>query len=256
MIGRSAILFFLIPASLILTSCPMVPDSDQSYTISSDSFVFDGIDRYYGIGYTQMPGHQDSILFKTAGDPSGLDFTNSINGADVIAETGGTDWSLAHDTSTDDGVGKFIGIDESGRIYALFTVTGSTTNIHNSIIQGGAFDNAPFPFYGMPAGTSSVVKNTVVAQIDSVSGEIIHGSFLTARRRSDGKTNAMSPVGIGFRADGTVVVRVSSSFYPPAAGATRNSWIEYAPEMTVSQTQYDIFLPADLSELSDVRQVK
>lgn len=160
-------------------------------------------------------------------------------------------WSRYHETTGVDGRATLIALDANEQPWVVFTVDGGSNDanyITSLSTTAGAFEGVYEASYGRGGGP--VVS--VVARLDPGSGELVKGSFISARL-SSGNTNTLRITAIGFRED-QVIMEASSAAWPPGEGSS----YERFPDITDADRVDGAFLlyyemSNDLSAITTAR---
>lgn len=186
---------------VLLTACSDDsgnPILDDDVPFVTDHFVIDAAGNTYLTGFDQVSrNNQDPFIHKK----------NS---------RGETIWRVRYEETTLDGRGVLLAINE-GKLYAVMTVDGGST-ADNSItkhqVMPGAFEGVFQAIYGVGGGP----RVSLVMEIDTETGKIKKGTFITARL-TDGNTNTLLVGQIGF-SNGKIVLRAGAAAWPPGAGTS------------------------------------
>ncbi|WP_291782973.1 hypothetical protein [Cecembia sp.] len=172
------------------------PRLGSGLDFSSSTIVEDGQGSQYTIGFDQVSNiNQDPFIHKK-------------NAA------GETVWRIRYEETPVDGRGILLGWFE-GRLFAVFSVDGGSTastyiNAHQ--VRAGSFTNVFQSGYERGGGP----KVSVVCEIDPNNGQIIRGTFLTARL-NNGNTNTLNVRKISYR-NGILYLKANSAAWPPGTG--------------------------------------
>lgn len=148
---------------------------------------------------------------------TGFDQVTSINQDPFIHKkdaSGNTVWRLRYEETPVDGRGLLLGWFE-GRLFAVFSVDGGSTSqyyINAHQVKAGAFNNVFQSGYERGGGP----KVSVVCEIDPNNGQIIKGTFLTARL-NNGNTNSLQVRKIAYK-NGFLYLKATSAAWPPGVG--------------------------------------
>ncbi|WP_040479777.1 hypothetical protein [Mariniradius saccharolyticus] len=174
------------------------PNTENDIPFVTDHFAVDAAGNTYLAGFDQVSSNnQDPFIHKK----------NS---------RGETLWRLRYEETPVDGRAVLVAWNE-GRLYAVMTVDGgsvTTNSITRHQVVPGAFEGVFQSGYGVGGGP----RVSLVMEIDTETGKIKKGTFITARL-TDGNTNALLVPQIGF-SNGRIVLRAVAAAWPPGAGTS------------------------------------
>jgi hypothetical protein len=201
LLSMKSVAFVFIFTLLGFASC--VDDSSDPSTTSdipfvTDHFVVDEAGNTYLTGFDQISSNnQDPFIHKK----------NS---------RGETIWRLRYEETPVDGRGVLLAWN-AGKLYAVMTVDGGSTtatSITRHQVLPGAFEGVFQAGYGVRGGP----RVSLVMEIDTETGKIRKGTFITARL-TDGNTNTLLVRQIGF-SEGRLVLRAVAGAWPTGAGTS------------------------------------
>ncbi|MEM9983019.1 MAG: hypothetical protein AAF734_11025 [Bacteroidota bacterium] len=233
-------LFLLLP--LLVAACAddddeVAPNTSNSNGtpiaegLTSNSEATDSQGNTYTVGLDQVQSdNQDPFVRKV-----------DANGDEV--------WRYTYESTPVDGRAVLVTIDAEGNPWVVFTVDGGSNDndyISKKRIQEGAFSNVYANSYGSGGGP----KVSIITQIDAERGEIMKGTFVTART-NDGRTNTLEITKIGFN-EGNLAFEISSSAWPPGEGTSYQRFPDITDEDRINN-RFKIYYEINLA-LSEITE--
>ncbi|EAY31854.1 hypothetical protein [Microscilla marina] len=176
-----------------------VAGGGNTTTLTGNTEATDAQSNQYTVGFDQASSNnQNPYVIKKDGQGNQL-------------------WKVTYENTGVDGRAVLVTVDANNVPWVVFTVDGGSNDagyITKKQINADAFSGVYMNSYGSGGGP----KASVIAQLDPATGNIVKGSFMTARLTS-GKTNTLNITKIGFN-NGNFAFEISSAAWPPGKGSS------------------------------------
>ncbi|MGD1839493.1 MAG: hypothetical protein ACFB0B_01135 [Thermonemataceae bacterium] len=234
---KHTITYTILLLSLLIAACsdddvdPNTNGSPVPDGLTNNAEATDNQGNTYTVGFDQVQAdNQDAFVRKVDADGNEI-------------------WRYIYESTPVDGRAVLVTIDNEGNPWVVFTVDGGSNNndyITRKRVQEGAFSNVYANSYAMGGG----LKVSIITKINAESGEIMKGTFVTART-NDGRTNTLEITKIGFN-EGNLAFEISSAAWPPSEGTSYQRFPDITDEDRINgrfKIYYEMEL--DLSEITE-----
>ena len=201
----SKLVALTIIAPILFLGCSSDGESEENASedmpntdLTSEASSTDSNGNLYEVGFNQVSSiNQDPFVRK-----------KNANGESI--------WYIEHEKSEVDGRAVLVFVDPDNIPWVVFTLVGGSYSEDYLTVRELSDPDAFTNVYAGSYGNGGGAKVSIIARLDSDTGKIDKGTFITARK-NDGKTNGLKILDLGMN-EGRLAFNASTAAWPPGEG--------------------------------------